>query len=253
MTRKLSVLIIVLALAMLFTGCCKHEVWTEANCTTPRTCVECGEVDGEALGHIWQPRTTEVPETCSRCSETRGERIITDPRFTTASTIDYYGTWKGHSSISGQLVDEDLHYLTMPVDVTMTLYNDSTLKLEVLGTNTAPFVKAAEEHFHKKLEAEAAGLKQFTFAEYMAIVYECTPDEYVEQQLSKLDLTSLTQGHTIDGVYYIDGDQFYIGLGWEADPVPFTFQHNGGTMILHGDISGLGQQLTNLSHVSHNT
>ena len=107
MTRKLSVLILILVLAMVFTGCCKHEVWTDATCTTPKTCVECGEIEGEALGHIWQPRTTEVPETCSRCSDTRGERIITDPRFTTAATIDYYGTWKGHSSINTASIFEN--------------------------------------------------------------------------------------------------------------------------------------------------
>jgi hypothetical protein len=58
------------------------------------------------------------------------------------------------------------------------------------------------------------------------------------------------QTYTLDGVYYIDGDQFYIGLGWEADLNPFSYQHNGGTLILQGDITGLGQEITNLSHVS---
>jgi len=250
MMRKLSILLLILALAMVFTGCCKHEVWTEADCTTPKTCVECGETDGLPLGHVWQPRSTEVPETCSRCGETRGERIITDPRFTTASTIDFYGTWKGHSSISGTLIAEGLDAI-MPVDVTLTLNNDSTMTMEIVGNNADAFVKSAKEFFHAQLEAEAAGLTQFTFAEYMAIVYEMTPDEYVQKQLDALDLTALTQGHTIDGVYYIDGDQFYIGLGWEADLTPFTFQRNGGTLVLHGDISGLGQEISNLSHVSN--
>ena len=250
MTRKLSVLILILALAMVFTGCCKHEFWTDANCTTPKTCVECGETEGMPLGHVWQPRTTEVPETCSRCAETRGERIITDPRFTTATTIDFYGTWKGHSSISGDIVAEGLDAV-VPVEVTMTLHNDSTLKLEVVGNDVEAFTKSAEAFFHKQLEEEAAGLSQFTFAEYMAIVYEMTPDQYVQKQLNALDLSALVQGHTIDGVYYIDGDQFYIGLGWDADLTPFTFQRNGGTMVLHGDISGLGQEITNFSHVSN--
>ena len=68
---------------------------------------------------------------------------------------------------------------------------------------------------------------------------------------SNADLSALVQGHTIDGVYYIDGDQFYIGLGWDADLTPFTFQRNGGTMVIHGDISGLGQEITNFSHVSN--
>ena len=250
MTRKLSVLIMILALAMLFTGCCKHEFWTDANCTTPRTCVECGDTDGMPLGHIWQPRTTEVPETCSRCAETRGERIITDPRFTTAATMDFYGTWKGHSSISGSIVAEGLDAV-MPVDVTMTLYNDSTLKMEIVGNDVDAFTQSASEHFHKMLKKEAEGLSQFTFAEYMAIVHEMTPEQYVQKKLNALDLSALVQGHTIDGVYYVDGNQLYIGLGWEADLTPFTFQRNGGTMVLHGDISGLGQEITNFSHVSN--
>lgn len=250
MTRKLSILILILALAMVFTGCCKHEQWTDATCTTPKTCVECGEIEGAALGHIWQPRSTEAPETCSRCRETRGERIITDPRFTTASTIDFYGSWKGASSISGELISKGLTAV-MPAKVTLTLHNDSTMQMEVIGDNPDAFIKSAEEFFHEQLKAEAAGLSQFTFAEYMAIVYEMTPDQYVEKQLSKLDLTALTQGHTIDGVYYIEGDQIYLGLGWEADLTPFTFQRNEGTLVIHGDISGLGQKITNLSHVTN--
>lgn len=250
MMRKLSILILILVLALVFTGCCKHEVWTDANCTTPKTCVECGETEGAALGHIWQPRTTEVPETCSRCSETRGERIVTDPRFTTATTIDFYGTWKGASSISGELVSKGLTAV-MPVEVTIILNNDSTMKMEIIGHDTDSFVKSAEAFFHEQLKAEAAGLTQFTFAEYMAIVYECTPDQYVQQQLNKLDLSALTQGYTIDGVYYIDGDQLYLGLGWDADLTPYTFQRNAGTLVIHGDISGMGQKISNLSHISN--
>ena len=250
MTRKLSVLICILALAMIFTGCCRHEEWTEANCNAPKTCVECGETEGVALEHIWQPRSTEAPETCSLCGETRGERIVTDPRFTTASTIDFYGTWKGHSSISGNLISEGLD-ATMPVDITLILRNDSTMHLEIIGTDTDAFIKSAEEFLHNKLEEEAAGLTEFTFAEYMAIVYEMTPDQYVEQQLAALDLTALTQGYTLDGVYYIEGDQLHIGLGWEADPNPFTFQRNGGTLVIQGDIAGLGQKISNLSRVSY--
>lgn len=249
MTRKLSILILILVLAMVFSGCCRHEEWTEANCTTPKTCVECGEIEGAALGHIWIPRTTEIPETCTRCGETRGERIITDSRFTTASTIEYYGTWKGASSISGTLIAEGLEAV-MPVEITIVLNNDSTMRIDIIGNDTEAFLKSAEAFLHNRLKEEAAGLTQFTFAEYMAIVYEMTPDQYVEKQLKALDLTALTEGHTMDGVYYIEGDQIYLGLGWEADLTSFPFQRNGGTLVIHGDICGLGQEVSNLSHIS---
>lgn len=249
MFRKLSILILILVLSLALTGCCFHEEWADATCTTPKTCIECGETEGEPLGHVWQPRTTEVPETCSRCSATQGERIITDARFTTAATIDFHGTWKGSSSISGSLISEGLD-ATMPVEITITLGNDSTMKIEIIGNDTEAFLKSAEKYFHAQLEAEAAELTQFTFGEYMAIVYEMTPDQYVKKQLEALDLTALTEGHTIDGVYYIEGDQFYAGLGWEADLTPFTFQRSGGTLLIHGDISGLGQEISSLSYVS---
>ncbi|WP_029231186.1 hypothetical protein [Butyrivibrio sp. VCB2006] len=53
-----------------------HEhSWTEATCTTPRTCEECGATEGEALGHDWVEATCEAPKTCSRCGETEGEPL----------------------------------------------------------------------------------------------------------------------------------------------------------------------------------
>ena len=249
MKKKLSILLLVLVLMMVLTGCCFHKEWSDPTCDTPKTCIKCGETEGEALGHIWQPRNTEVPETCSRCGATRGERIITDSRFTTASTEKFYGTWKGTSNISGKLIAEGLD-ASMPVEITMTLENDSNMSIYIIGHDTDAFLESASEFFHAQLKEEAAGLSQFTFAEYMAIVYECTPDQYVEKQLEALDLSALTQGYTIEGVYYVDGNQFYAGIGWEADLNPFPFQISGDTLVIQGDITGLGQSYSHLNRIS---
>lgn len=73
---KKNILVLILALAMVLTmaACgCKHETWNEANCTTPRTCAECGETEGEALGHVWTAATCEAPKTCETCGLTEGE------------------------------------------------------------------------------------------------------------------------------------------------------------------------------------
>lgn len=50
---KKMVCILMLAVSiLLFSGCgCSHE-WQEATCTEPKTCSKCGEIEGEALGHV---------------------------------------------------------------------------------------------------------------------------------------------------------------------------------------------------------
>ncbi len=53
-TRSIILLVAVLfVMVMSFTSCNifhKHE-WTDATCTTPKTCLTCGKTEGEALGH----------------------------------------------------------------------------------------------------------------------------------------------------------------------------------------------------------
>ena len=68
--RIFSILVLVLCLSLL-TGCmCKHETWNDADCVTPKTCAECGETEGVALGHVWMAATCENPKTCESCGIT---------------------------------------------------------------------------------------------------------------------------------------------------------------------------------------
>ena len=62
---------------MVFSLCgCGHEhIWTEATCTEPKTCSECGATEGEPLGHDWKEASCEKAKTCSRCGETEGEPL----------------------------------------------------------------------------------------------------------------------------------------------------------------------------------
>lgn len=45
----------------------------EATCTEPKTCSECGETEGSALGHSWEAATCTQPKTCSECGKTKGK------------------------------------------------------------------------------------------------------------------------------------------------------------------------------------
>ena len=76
MKKKISLLCLVLACVLVLAGCgCKHETWNEADCLTPKTCAECGETEGEALGHSWVDADCVNPKTCSACGETEGEAL----------------------------------------------------------------------------------------------------------------------------------------------------------------------------------
>ena len=49
------------------------HTWSEATCTTPATCTECGETLGSEKGHAWKEATCTSPVTCTVCGETSGE------------------------------------------------------------------------------------------------------------------------------------------------------------------------------------
>lgn len=66
---------IVTILIGLLTACGHEHIFSVATCTSPRTCRECGESVGTALGHSWSDATCEIPQKCSRCSETQGEAL----------------------------------------------------------------------------------------------------------------------------------------------------------------------------------
>lgn len=75
---KKSYLLIVLALVLVLglSACgCRHENWNDADCVTPKTCAECGETEGEALGHSWTDATCDAPKTCTVCGLTEGEAL----------------------------------------------------------------------------------------------------------------------------------------------------------------------------------
>ena len=69
------ILISLIILATLLTGCSQHEhTWNQATCTAPKTCSECGATEGEALGHTWE--AIDGVMTCSVCGEVDETAIV---------------------------------------------------------------------------------------------------------------------------------------------------------------------------------
>ena len=99
MKKILSMIIAVLLLAGCSTKSNIHvHSWTDATCTSPKTCSACGETEGEALGHKWIEATCISPKTCSICGETEGEALGHDWKEATctdAKTCNRCGATEG--------------------------------------------------------------------------------------------------------------------------------------------------------------
>ncbi len=50
---------------------CSHS-YTDATCTTPKKCLNCGVTEGEARGHNFKNATCTTPKTCLSCGVTEG-------------------------------------------------------------------------------------------------------------------------------------------------------------------------------------
>lgn len=72
--KKAFALFLILSLFLL-SGCGHEHSWQEATCTQPRTCSECGETEGEPLGHSPTEATVWEPSVCSVCGEVLGEKL----------------------------------------------------------------------------------------------------------------------------------------------------------------------------------
>ena len=85
-----------------------QHTWVNADCTTPKTCSECGETQGFALGHAWQDADCDSPRTCTRCSITVGsakghawqDATCTAPK-TCSVCFATEGSANGHKLVDG--------------------------------------------------------------------------------------------------------------------------------------------------------
>lgn len=69
-------LLIVCGIYLLCLTACGHQHnFNEATCTEPKTCVSCGETEGEALGHKWEEADCTNSKKCLVCGTTEGNPL----------------------------------------------------------------------------------------------------------------------------------------------------------------------------------
>lgn len=130
-----------LTICFMLTGCGHEHTWMEATCTVPKTCSECGETEGEALGHTWVEATCAEPKTCSVCGETEGETLA-------HTWIDATCAEAKHCSVCGEIEGE-------PLEHTLTEANYQQAAIcEVCGETVGEPLQADFEKFGLVCDAE---------------------------------------------------------------------------------------------------
>ena len=126
--RFLLVLSIVLILGML-SACGKHNhTWVDATCTEPKHCSECGEIEGESLGHdvtTWETITESTCSTrgteqgiCTRCGETVQRSMDLLPHtlgeweIESEATYNAKGTRVQKCTVCGAVVNSETYELS---------------------------------------------------------------------------------------------------------------------------------------------
>lgn len=90
MKRIICIVIMCCMVLITLTSCqCKHT-WKEATCTSPSICSECGETQGEALGHSFTLATCTSPSTCRKCGITQGTALGHSVRIGLCSNCNLY-------------------------------------------------------------------------------------------------------------------------------------------------------------------
>ncbi|MBQ8246371.1 MAG: hypothetical protein IJZ42_04495 [Lachnospiraceae bacterium] len=97
--KKNTLITSALLLCLSLTACGHEHTFTDATCTVPMTCSECGITEGEATGHIFSEATCDTAMTCSMCGITEGEALghtWMDATCETAKTCSVCGATEGN-------------------------------------------------------------------------------------------------------------------------------------------------------------
>ncbi|MBQ6398188.1 MAG: hypothetical protein IJI06_08600 [Oscillospiraceae bacterium] len=109
--KRILCVLLACSLAFSLCGCGHKHTWVAATCTEAKTCSECGETEGEALGHDWTEATCTEPKTCTRCGETSGEALGHDLQgwiTVKEPSCSEVGTEKGTCSRCGEESTRDI-------------------------------------------------------------------------------------------------------------------------------------------------
>lgn len=229
--------------------------WEPATCLVPEQCTRCHETQGAALDHNWAEATTEAPKTCTNCQATEGTKLVIDPRFTTASTKDFHGTWSCDIVFTGEMLGELMEDTTIDLDDTpVTVYYEFTNKGELIGTvvvhDQIAFIetikKVSREFLLLTLKEE--GISEDEADAAIQAAYGMTLDQYIDASVNSMDPDDLFDSMVYNGVYYVGQNGLYTGESWYGEFECDEYTLEGDTLTIK-DASPVDEEDLVLSRV----
>lgn len=217
--------------------------WTEATCENPKTCQTCKATEGEAPGHDWEDATTEAPKTCKTCNATEGEKITTDPRFTTAACAPLFGKWSCELPLTGDMMNLPDFEGTLNYLLIWEFRNDGTMSIYQVLADEEAFKQALIDYTVKVTYQRAADEQGMDKAAVDATIKQetgMTVQEYATHYVSSIDFSTLISSVKQHCVYYLDGNQLYLGTVWSVME-PGEIKIEGNELTLVGYASQIGQ------------
>ena len=224
--------------------------WEDATCIEAKTCSVCGEKDGEALGHTWMDATTDAPKTCSTCGETEGERIITDSRFTTSATKDFYGSWQENITFSASDLGWGNYSDTFEFVTTFTFDNKGNYTMSVMPVDPVAmkdvFKAIVADSIYQQYSAYGYD-KSATDAYYMSS-FGMNVTQYVDEYYKDIDFEQSYAEASVNGVYYVKNGKIYLAKSWNSSFDYNKYEWSGDVLIMYDEAAPNGQyQFTRVS------
>lgn len=224
--------------------------WSDADCENAKTCGTCFATEGNSLGHSWIDATTEAPKTCETCFATEGERIITDERFKTSECSMLFGTWEGILSLSGDEFEFGFGDYLEVFDCiySINFSNDGKMTITIRPADEKQFTDAmvayTVDYFYE--EMAASGFSAADVDALMEQSFGMTVEEYMGVEMASMDIAELFSAFSVNFVYFVEGNQMFIGLTWDAMEMDF-YTLEGETLYLPIDESGEDTVFTRVS------
>lgn len=213
------------------------HTWTEATCTAPKTCSVCKATEGAVGSHVWEEATTEAPKTCSVCKATEGEKLkVDDSRFTTTATKDLHGTWTSDVNMTADMMGLDKGFEN-GIDCVMTMEFGKTgelkisLKVKDEAAFNADFKAYTLQTLYDTLQQQ--GMSKDQAEQAIKAQYGMTVEEYIDSQLKNMDISALFAMFKQEGVYYVQGSEFYMGETWSGSFQKSAFSVKDGVLIIN--------------------